>query len=112
MFNLSQSATFWWPVTVMLPKDGGGFDKATFDAEFRRKSDTELKAIRTRVEGDELTDAAFVREVLAGWRGVSDGADELAFSETALARLLDVPGVAAAVVIAYVESQSGLKRKN
>lgn len=112
MFKLSQSPTFWWPVTVAFAADGGRHQKETFDAEFRRVPQSRLREMREAIERGEMGDAEFVREVMAGWRGVSDGGDEVPFSETALGRMMEIPGAAAAVVVAYAEAQSGLVRKN
>ena len=112
MFKLTQSTSYTWPVAVNLPTNGGQFDRQTFDAEFKRLSDGRLKEIRAKVDAGELTDADFVREVLVGWNGITDGEHEVPFSESAREQLLDIPGVAAAIIIAVVESLSGLKRKN
>ena len=35
-FVLKQSATYTWPITLVLPVDGGRREKHTFDGEFRR----------------------------------------------------------------------------
>lgn len=112
MFKITQSQTYSWPVSVNIPTNGGQYDKQTFDGEFKRLSDARLKEIRSKVEADELTDADFAREVMVGWKGVTDGEQEVPFSAGALDQLLDIPGVSAAVVMAVIESLSGLKRKN
>lgn len=112
MFKLTQSQSYKWPVSVSIPTDMGQFEKQTFDGEFKRLSDSRLKEVRTKVEADEMTDADFAREVMVGWKGVTDGEAEVPFSQSALDQLLDIPGVAAAIVMAVVESLSGLKRKN
>lgn len=112
MFKLTQSQSYTWPVSVNIPTDKGQFEKQTFDGEFKRMSDSRLKEIRTKVEADEMTDADFSREVMVGWRGVSEDGTEVPFSQAALDQLLDIPGVSAAIVMAVIESLSGLKRKN
>ena len=112
MFKLTQTTTYFWPVTVNLPMDGGKFDKQTFDAEFKRVPQSRLEELRKQVEEGKLNDADLVREVLVGWRGVSDGETEVQFSDTTLAQLLDVPTVAGSVIYSFMESLAGLKRKN
>jgi hypothetical protein len=108
MFKLSQSATFTWPVECQLPIDGGKFEKATFDAEFRRKTMSELSDMQEALK----TDAEFVREIMTGWKGVTDDGAEVPFSEAALGQMLAIPGVSASIVLAYRAAIVGLKQKN
>ena len=83
-FVLKQSSSYSWPVSVKLPADGGKFEKQTFDAQ-----------------------------LLVGWSGVVDGdGDEILFSETLKEQLLDIPTVAAAIIVAYFDSLTGSKAKN
>jgi len=112
MFKITQTASYSWPVSVNIPTNGGLYEKQTFDGDFKRLADSRLKEIRMAVEKEEMTDADFVREVMVGWKGVTDGTNDVPFSESALAQLLDIPGVSGAIVTAVIESLSGLKRKN
>lgn len=112
MFKIKQTPEFFWPVEVQVAGDGGKYERQSFDALFRRKSDTQIQEMRERIERGELTDRAFCREVLAGWKGISDEGQDVPFSETALEQVLDVPGVAAAIVLAYANAHSGVVRKN
>lgn len=112
MFKLAQSATFFWPVKVNLPTDGGKIDVQTFDAEFRRVPQTRLQEMQDQVEKGELRDKEVVAEVLAGWRGVTDESGDVPFTPGTLDRLLDVPTVAASIVFAFADAHAGLKRKN
>ncbi|MFZ9654548.1 MAG: phage tail assembly chaperone [Limnohabitans sp.] len=111
-FVLKQSTTYTWPVTVEYPVDGGRTEKSTFDGEFKRLPQSRIKEITAAVEANELTDVDIAEEVLVGWSGVSDGADEIPFSQSALAQLLEVPLVASAIVMAFFNSLTGAKRKN
>ena len=112
MFTLKQSTTFFWPVEVNVMADGGQHQKQTFDAEFRRLGQKQLDELRTKVEAGELTDADFVRQVVTGWRGVVDDGAEVPFSAGALDQLLDLPGLAASIVIAFGKAHAGIVRKN
>lgn len=113
MFVLSQSASYKWPVSVEFPVDGGKVEKQTFDAEFKRLSQSRIEEIRKSVSADELNDRDFAREILIGWAGIVDGSGEsVPFSESARDALLDVPLVSSAVVIAYMNSLAGVRRKN
>lgn len=112
MFKLIQPTSYTWPVTVELPVDGGRTEKATFDAEFKRLSQSRLEEIRGQIERNEIRDVDLVREVMVGWSGVTDGANPVPYSETARDQLLDIPMVAASIVMSLFQSIAGAKRKN
>ena len=121
-FVLKQSATYTWPITLIIPMDGGRRDKHTFDGEFRRLPQSRINEIirlaraaeRGRLNDDEeLLDQDAAREILAGWSGVvDDDAKEVPYSEGALAQLLDIPTVAGQIVRAWFDSLDVAKRKN
>jgi hypothetical protein len=51
--------------------------------------------------------------VLAGWDGiVDDEGEEVPYSKTSKAELLNVPGLAGSIIEAYFESIAGKKTKN
>lgn len=112
-FTIKQSQTYVWPVTVEIPINGGRFDRQTFDAEFKRLPQARNNAIIAAARSESTTDLEVAEEVLIGWSGITDddGAD-VPYSESAKATLLDVPGVAAALVEGYLNSLLGAKRKN
>lgn len=113
MFIISQKASYTWPVTVEFPVDGGKTERQTFDAEFRRIPQSRMADLRKQIEAGDVTDMDICLEVLTGWAGVTDDRGEsVPFSEGAKAQLLDVPLVAAAVVMAWMQSLTGAKRKN
>lgn len=113
MFKIVQNATYTWPVTVELPTDGGKTEKQTFDAEFKRLTQTRVDEIRTAVERGEMRDSELAREAMVGWSGIVDGdGGQVQFSEKSRDQLLDIPQVSGAVVTALLGSMSGAKRKN
>jgi hypothetical protein len=112
MFKIVQNPTYSWPVSVELPSDGGKTEKATFDAEFKRLTQSRVEEIRQAVERNEMRDVDLAREVLVGWSGVVDGDGQVPFSESAKQQLLDIPMVATAIVTALLGSISGARRKN
>jgi len=60
-----------------------------------------------------VTDQSIANEILVGWSGIVDGdGDEVPYSETVKAQLLDVPMLAGALIEAYFASLVELKRKN
>jgi hypothetical protein len=121
-FVLKQSATYKWPVTLVIPADGGRREKHTFDGEFRRLPQARINEIRRlgrlqelgRLEPeDEIQDQDGAKEILAGWSGVvDDEGKEIPFSEAALNQLLEIPTVAAQIIRAWGESIEVAKRKN
>lgn len=124
-FVLKQSASYTWPVSFKLPADGGKFEKQSFDAEFKRLPQGRINEIQAEVQArikaaerneaieDGITDQSIAREILIGWSGiVDDEGDEVAYSTAARDQLLEVPTVAAAVILAYFDSLTGNKSKN
>jgi len=121
-FVLKQSVSYTWPITLVIPVDGGRREKYTFDGEFRRLPQTRINEIikmarameRNRASDDEmLEDQDAAREILMGWSGVvDDNAKEIPFSEGALSQMLEIPTVAGQIVKAWFESLDVAKRKN
>lgn len=112
MFKIVTSPTYTWPVVVELPTDGGKTEKATFDAEFKRLTQTRVEEIRDAARRGEMGDAELVKEALVGWSGVVDEKGPVPYSESARDQLLDIPTVAASIVLALMDSLSGIRRKN
>lgn len=113
VFIISQKSTYTWPVSIEFPVDNGKTEKQSFDAEFRRMTNTRINEIRAAIEKGEITDTTLASEVLVGWEGVTDGNGEaVPFTERSRDQLLDVPLVAASVVMSWLGSLTGVKRKN
>jgi|SRR4051812_37339681 hypothetical protein len=114
MFKISQSDSYTWPVSVESAISGGKFEKETFDAEFKRVSQTRIQEIIKLVEPTPplISDVDLAKEVLVGWKGVVDANGEVPYSEAARDTILDKPGTASAIVTAFYASLSGGKRKN
>lgn len=121
-FVLKQSSTYTWPVTLVLPVDGGRREKHTFDAEFRRLPQSRINEIikvarameRGKAADDELLeDQDAAKEILAGWSGVvDDNNKDVPFSDAAVGQLLEIPTVAGQIVRSWFESLEVAKRKN
>lgn len=109
--KIKQSSTFFWPVTVMIPVDGGRFDKQTFDVEFARLSVTDAEQLVTSIAAGERTEFEGYRDMIKGWRGVVDDGEEVPFSDTTLKQLLEIPTVGPAVLAAYKEATSEVARR-
>lgn len=121
-FVLKQSATYKWPVPLVIPVDGGRKEKHTFDGEFRRLPQSRINEIIKlaramelgRVDDEEaLDDKEAAREILAGWSGVTDDeGKDIPFSDTALSQLLEIPTVAGQIIRAWFNSMELAKTKN
>jgi hypothetical protein len=113
MFNIAKTVSdYTWPVQVQLPTDGGRHTTETFDARFKRISQTDVQELKSAIQAGTITDVELCSQVLVGWEGIKAGEDPVPYSESARAQLLDIPGVAYAVVMAFLESIAGAKRKN
>jgi hypothetical protein len=112
MFVITQSSSYKWSVKVKVPVDGGRFDEHTFDAVFKRLPQSRIEEMRSSVAGEEYTPKAIAQEIVVGWSGVQDANGDIPFSEDALKTVLELPGVAASIVIAFFDSINGITRKN
>lgn len=123
MFKLMQSPAYWWPVTVRQPAedDPGKFVSTTFEVKFTRKTADEQQAWLDDTRTALRTDADYVRlphgeppsPLVVGFRKVFLMDDsEVAFADTTLAQLLQVPGVGTAIAKAYLESNDQAAAKN
>lgn len=119
MFKINASDTYFFPVTVEQPIDGGKFQKSTFDAQFKRLNKTEVREIFARMPSADkevenpINDDGILDLVFVGWKGVADSdGQDLPYSETSRIALLEVQGVSNGIVQAYFNSLSGSKAKN
>jgi len=116
MFKIKQSKTFVWPVKITVPIDGGKYSNSTFDVEFDRISQSAVEQLASSIQNEEQTAVQIVKSIIVGWPdgSVTDGTDSIPFSDSALDELLDVPGVASAIITSFLEAYNGqaAKRKN
>lgn len=112
MFKLNLSKTYFWPVSLKVPTDGGQFIPLAFEAEFNRLTQSQINAMLQKISDGTMTDAELVKEVMVGWKDVQDGDAEVAFSASVRDQILDIPGMPMAIALALTESVSGNQRKN
>jgi hypothetical protein len=111
-FVLKQSDNYSWPVTVEIPIDGGRFEKHTFDAQFKRLSQTRIEEIMSEAISGEMKDVAVATDILTGWTGITGDGEPIPYSEKGKADLLDMPLVASSIVKSWMESLAGARKKN
>lgn len=108
MFKISQSRTFTSPVNFKIPADGGTHQSGSFVAEFKRLTVSEMRDLPK-----DVSDAEVARRVVVGWNEVADDDGKpLTFSAEAFDKLLDIIGVAPAVVRTFFEAVTGAQEKN
>ena len=112
-FVLKQADTYKWPVSHDMPVDGGKHERHTFDAEFKRITQSRIRQMGEQIENNEITESELVTEVLLGWDGINDeDGNPIKFSQKALAQVIDVPMLATSISKAFFDSIAGAKRKN
>ena len=113
-FVLKQNdSSYKWPVVYNMPVDGGRHEKHTFDAEFKRVTQTRIREIGEHIENQEITEVDLLNEVLLGWDGINDeDGNPIKFSQKALQQVIDVPMLATDISKAFFNSIAGAKRKN
>jgi hypothetical protein len=112
MFKIVQTDGYNWPVEVKIPADGGRFETASFDVKFKRMQRSRVEALREEFSKPDGDSAAVAREVVIGWNGVEDDSGAIPFSAGALDKVLEIQGVAPAIVGSFFSSAYGVERKN
>lgn len=114
-FKLSKDTSYKWPVTVKIPRDGGKFVNATFNAEFAYLGQEDLDQVFDNARNNRDNSDVCMR-ALVGWgKEVTDENDQpIEYSEQAKSMLLNVPYFKHAVLLAFTESITGDagRRKN
>lgn len=103
-----------WPVTVRVPRDGGGVDKHTITVRYRV---IDTNSLHERLRGADLNDPAATRALLAehvlAWDGIEDiDGNPLAFTPDTLRALLGLPFFAKALTYGLMAASAGAPEKN
>lgn len=117
MFKLAVSPAYWWPVEVQMPAAGeaagGVVEKADFEVEFIRMGEEQFVKLAQEISDKRISDRDLVPRIIRNFRHVQDDTGaSLAYSAANLATLLDVPGVASAIVAAFFASRHPAAEKN
>jgi hypothetical protein len=121
-FKISEASSYRWPVAGEVAGVRFSF-KADFAflpqerIDYLTVASARRQALLERGQDDAdlqgVTARAIAAEVLVGWSEVTDDNDQpVVFTAAAADRLLQIQGVAAAVVEAWGESLQGAKRGN
>ena len=120
-FVLKQTASYTWPVPLLIPVDGGRREKHSFDAEFKRLPQSRINEIIKlarslelgRADEESLDDKTAAKEILIGWAGITDDSGkDVPFSEAALDQLLEIPTIAGQIIRAWFNSMEVAKKGN
>jgi hypothetical protein len=120
-FVLKQTASYTWPVPLLIPVDGGRREKHSFDAEFKRLPQSRINEIIKlaralelgRGDDESLDDKTAAKEILIGWSGITDdNAKDIPFSEAALDQLLEIPTIGGQIIRAWFNSMEVAKKGN
>lgn len=93
-----------WPVTVLVPQDGGTVEEQVFNARFRMLTKEEVEAVQADTDADAYHKAFFV--------GIpAEDLDGEPF-EAVQGLMLSQPYVRIALIKAYTGFQAGIAVKN
>jgi hypothetical protein len=107
MFKLTQKPTFISRVTVETPNMKGGFDKSTFNAEFRRCGMDEIEELK------KIPQKEVLERTLVGWTDlVDDDNQAVDFNEANLQALLNISPALLALGEAFWTSLFKAREKN
>lgn len=115
MFTIAKNPSFTTTVSFTTPNNDAGVDQHSYTARFKYLGQKDFLALLKAAEAaKDNADDTIINRVLLGWEGVKDGAnnEDLPFTDKNKAALLDVVGVRAATVTAYINAQSGAAEKN
>lgn len=113
MIKLKRTPTYWWPVKVAVAQDGGTWGEETFEVQFTRLAVDALRTLTEEVKATKMSDPEYAARVVLDWRGVTDeNGQALPFSREALLGLCQLPGVAWAIVGAFLDSCAKAPEKN
>jgi hypothetical protein len=106
-FVIKKKDTFFWPVKVKAPIDGGKYEEQEIQVEYRRLKMSEVNKLQTQ-DG-----VSFCKSIIAGWKDVrSEDGTDVPFTDTALEALLDQYGFANQIARQYFEAMAGAAEKN
>lgn len=106
-FNYSK--TFKTTVKFNTLTAEGKEEAQSFDAEFKRLTRDEVKAL----VDESANDAEMVQKVMVGWTMVDSETKEVtAFNDTNLATFISIPGAAGVTMLRFMETVGANRAKN
>lgn len=108
-FVIKKKDTFFWPVKIKSPVDGGKFEEQTLNLEFKKLKISELNKMVVK----KGADIEFCKMFIVGWKDVRDeSGNELPFTDGYLEELLDTVGVAKQIGEQLYDAMNGAIEKN
>src|SRR5688572_354029 len=100
MFKIEKKESFKWPVTVFVPKDGGGFHPGReFQCTFKLLPQSQMDTALDKLKADDVD---LLRTLVLDWTGVQDhDGSEFPFSEENRDTFIDIPYVRTAMIKSY-----------
>lgn len=106
-FKITQKPTFISRVTVETPNLKGGFDKSTFNAEFKRCGMDEIEELK------KIPQKEVLEKVLVGWTDLIDDDNQAVdFNDANLQSLLNISPALLALGEAFWTSLFKAREKN
>ncbi len=113
MFKISKDDSYYWPVTVEMPVDGGRFEKASFEVKFKRLPQSRFEELVEGAKDGAVSDKEICSEVVCGWKSIADkDGSPLEYNETNRELLIEDVLAVRAIALSYIESLRGIRRKN
>lgn len=108
-FVIKKKDSFFWPVTLKEPADGGSYSEQKIDLEFKKLKESELKELLSKTEGDK----EFCKAIVLGWKDVKDESGfSVEFTQDSFEALLDNVKFASSICNQYLKICSGVVEKN
>lgn len=113
MFKVATTPTYNATVSVEVRAENGGISRHSFDAVFKRFTQTELEEMHQSVTSGRLSDGELVSAILVGWSGVvDDDGNDLPFTPANRDRVLDIYPVRPTVIDVFFKTIGGARAKN
>lgn len=108
---IKKTKTFTWPVKILEPKDGGGFNEQKVRIKFNMIPQERIDEI---IKNESEDDSDVLDEIVAGWDDEAfkdENGNSLTFNVENKALILSVPYVRTGMIAGFFEAASGKAAK-
>lgn len=106
-FVIRKKKTFFWPVVIKTPKDGGGYDEQKLNLEFKFLKDSELVDLVKKSNSDK----ELCKAIVVGWKDVLDEQEQPVSFES-FEDVLDTAKFASSIVSQFLKIIGDIVEKN